>query len=74
MATEGLSFPDAVEHLAHEAGLALPQASPEAEAEEKTRARLDSATKAFAFYPDLRGGVRNSASPLPAKKEPLAGL
>jgi DNA primase len=40
METEGLSFPEAVKQLAHEAGLALPRISPEAEAEEKTRASL----------------------------------
>ncbi|HTV33113.1 MAG TPA: DNA primase [Methylocella sp.] len=40
METEGLSFPEAVKRLAHEAGLALPQASPEAEAQEKARASL----------------------------------
>src|SRR5471030_753832 len=40
METEGLSFPEAVERLAHEAGLALPRVSPEAEAKEKARASL----------------------------------
>src|ERR1700758_4233088 len=40
METEGLSFPDAVERLARDAGLALPQASPEAEAEESARKNL----------------------------------
>ena len=40
METEGLSFPEAVERLAHDAGLALPLASPEAEAQEKARASL----------------------------------
>src|SRR5579863_2667429 len=40
MATEGLSFPEAVERLAAEAGLALPKASPEAEAQDKRRASL----------------------------------
>ena len=39
METEGLSFPDAVERLARVAGLALPRVSPEAEAEEKARAK-----------------------------------
>ena len=40
METEGLSFPEAVKRLAHEAGLALPEASPEAQAREKARASL----------------------------------
>src|SRR5882724_4175218 len=40
MATEGLSFPEAVKRLAHDAGLALPPVSPEAEAQEKARASL----------------------------------
>ncbi|PNG26522.1 DNA primase [Methylocella silvestris] len=40
METEGLSFREAVERLAAEAGLALPQASPEAEAQEQKRAGL----------------------------------
>ncbi|MCI0467690.1 MAG: DNA primase [Beijerinckiaceae bacterium] len=40
METEGVSFPEAVERLARQAGLALPQASPEADAKEKTRASL----------------------------------
>src|SRR5271165_4915461 len=40
METEGLSFPEAVTRLAHEAGLALPRVSPEAEEEEKARASL----------------------------------
>ncbi|MDQ6702852.1 MAG: DNA primase [Pseudomonadota bacterium] len=50
MATEGLSFPDAVERLAHDAGLALPRASPEAEAEEKARASLHEVLARAASY------------------------
>ena len=50
METEGLSFPDAVERLARDAGLALPQASPEAEAEEKTRASLHEVLARAASY------------------------
>src|SRR5664279_2834782 len=37
METEGLTFPEAVERLAGEAGLALPRASPEAEAQKQFR-------------------------------------
>ncbi|ACK50574.1 DNA primase [Methylocella silvestris BL2] len=40
METEGLSFREAVERLAAEAGVPLPQASPEAEAQEQKRAGL----------------------------------
>ena len=40
MATEGLSFPEAVERLAGEAGLDVPRASPEAAAHEEKRASL----------------------------------
>ena len=40
MATEGLSFPEAVERLAADAGVTLPKVSPEAEAQEKQRAGL----------------------------------
>jgi DNA primase len=40
METEGLSFPEAVERLAAEAGVALPKVSQEAEVEEKRRRGL----------------------------------
>jgi len=50
METEGLSFPDAVERLAHDAGLALPRASPEAEAQEKARASLHEVLEHAASY------------------------
>jgi DNA primase len=50
METEGLSFPDAVERLAHDAGLALPRASPEAEAQEKTRKNLHEVLARAASY------------------------
>ncbi|HEX3495988.1 MAG TPA: DNA primase [Methylocella sp.] len=50
MATEGLSFPDAVERLAHDAGLALPRASPEAEAQEKARKNLHEVLARAASY------------------------
>jgi DNA primase len=50
METERLSFPDAVERLAHDAGLALPQASPEAEAQEKARASLHEVLARTASY------------------------
>jgi DNA primase len=51
METDGLSFPDAVERLARDAGLALPRVSPEAEAEEKARASLhDVLARAASFF------------------------
>jgi DNA primase len=50
METEGLSFPEAVKQLAYEAGLALPRISPEAEAEEKTRASLHEELALAASY------------------------
>jgi DNA primase len=40
MRTEGLSFPDAVERLAADAGLRLPEASPESARRERARASL----------------------------------
>jgi DNA primase len=40
MATEGISFPEAVERLAADAGLALPKMTAEAEEQEKRRASL----------------------------------
>ncbi|MFZ3328461.1 MAG: DNA primase [Methylocella sp.] len=61
--TEGLSFPDAVERLARDAGLALPQASPEAEAQEKTRNNLHEvlARAASYFAARLSGGQGGTA-------------
>ena len=50
METDGLSFPDAVERLARDAGLALPRVSPEAEAEEKARASLHEVLARAASY------------------------
>ena len=51
MATEGLSFPEAVERLAAEAGLALPVVTPEAQERERKRASLqDVLEMAAAFF------------------------
>ncbi len=63
MATEGLSFPDAVERLARDAGLALPQVSPEIEAQEKARASLHEvmAHAASYFSARLAGGEGGAA-------------
>ncbi len=46
MRTEGLSFPEAVEKLANEAGLALPRSSPEEQARERRRADLHEVVEA----------------------------
>ncbi|WGJ15247.1 DNA primase [Methylocapsa sp. D3K7] len=63
METEGLSFPEAVKQLAHEAGLALPRVSPEAEAEEKARTSLHEvlALAAAYFCTQLAGGHGSAA-------------
>ena len=63
METEGLSFPEAVERLARDAGLALPLASPEAEAQEKARASLHEvlARAASYFSARLAGGQGGAA-------------
>src|SRR6202171_2084020 len=55
--TEGLSFPEAVEKLAGEAGVELPKWSPEDEArEEKKKSLYDVIEAACAFYEEqLRG-------------------
>lgn len=50
MQTEGLSFPEAVERLAQEAGLQLPRSTPEAEAQEKQRASLHDVLEAAAQF------------------------
>ena len=63
METEGLSFPDVVERLAHDAGLALPQASPEAEAQEKTRKNLHEVLARAASYFSARlAGAQGGAA------------
>src|SRR5882724_2800721 len=62
MATEGVSFPEAVERLAAMAGLPLPQVSPEAEAKEERRKTLhdvmELAAKFFQASLAARGGAR----------------
>jgi len=50
MEAEGLSFPEAVQKLALEAGLPLPQLSAEAEAKEKARANLYEVLELAAAY------------------------
>src|SRR5579872_4811358 len=62
MQTEGLSFPEAVERLAEQAGLALPQVSREAEAQAQHRKSLhdvlELAAKFFAATLAGRCGAR----------------
>ncbi|HKV42725.1 MAG TPA: DNA primase [Blastocatellia bacterium] len=51
MQTEGLSFPEAVERLAGQAGIALPEVSPESEArEQRARTLYDVMELAAKFY------------------------
>ncbi|MEO1199094.1 MAG: DNA primase [Pseudomonadota bacterium] len=51
METEGISFPEAVERLADEAGVSLPKPDPKAEAQERRRASLtDVMEDACAFF------------------------
>src|SRR5215469_15447824 len=63
MRNEGLSFPEAVERLAREAGLPLPVASPEERARAERTATLVSATEtAAAWYEQqLRAGAGRTA-------------
>ena len=62
MKTEGLSFPEAVERLAAEAGVDLPKASEEAIQQEKRRASLhdvlELAAKFFEEQLQARGGAK----------------
>ncbi|MGP0060911.1 MAG: DNA primase [Beijerinckiaceae bacterium] len=57
MATEGLSFPEAVERLAADAGLALPEVSPLQAEQERKRASLHEVLELAAaiFEAELRG-------------------
>jgi DNA primase len=57
MATEGLSFPETVERLAADAGLALPKFSQEAQAQEARRASLHDVLELAAsfFTAELKG-------------------
>jgi DNA primase len=63
METEGLSFPEAVERLAQDAGLPLPRTTPEAEAQEKQRASLHEVLEAAAvfFVATLASGAGSKA-------------
>src|SRR5579871_6185230 len=63
METEGLSFPEAIERLAQEAGVELPKWTPEQEAQEEQRKSLyDVLEAAAAFYEDqLLGAAGRTA-------------
>ncbi len=50
MRAEGLSFPEAVERLADEAGVSLPKTSPQAEAREELNVRLYKIVEAAALF------------------------
>ena len=63
MATEGLSFPETVERLAQEAGLALPARSPERVRQEQRRASLVEVLEwAAAFFEAELRGSRGAAA------------
>jgi DNA primase len=66
METEGLSFPEAVESLAGQAGLAMPEQTPQDREREQRRASLYDVTEAACkwFEMQLRrsGGARRRAS------------
>ncbi|HEV7910962.1 MAG TPA: DNA primase [Methylocella sp.] len=63
METEGLSFSGAVERLAHDAGLALPQASPEAEAQHQARASLHEVlARAASYFSAQLAGAQGGAA------------
>ena len=61
METEGLSFPEAVEQLAHEAGLDLPQRTPETIEREQKRAGLHEALDHAAQFFQARLAAREGA-------------
>ncbi|MBM3567008.1 MAG: DNA primase, partial [Alphaproteobacteria bacterium] len=50
METEGLSFPEAVERLAHGAGMEIPERGPEDRARDQSRASLQSANEAACAF------------------------
>ena len=63
METEGLTFPETVERLAQEAGLALPARSPESERQEQRRAGLHEVLEwAAAFFEKELAGPRGGAA------------
>ena len=61
MRTEGLSFPEAVERLAGEAGLQLPTVSPEAEKRERERASLQDVCEMAAQFFESQLQAREGA-------------
>ena len=67
MRDEGLPFPEAVERLAGDAGLALPARDPRAEAREKERHSLYGVVEAAAawFESELVGPARRGGAALP---------
>jgi DNA primase len=61
MATEGVSFPEAVERLAHEAGVPLPVMTREAQAQEERRKTLHDIVELAAKYFESTLASRNGA-------------
>ncbi len=61
METDGVSFPEAIERLANEAGVALPKSSPEAEEREEARKGLhDVMEMAAGFFEAQLAGTKGS--------------
>ncbi len=75
MLTEGLSFPEAVERLAEEAGLPIPKASPRDVEQEDERARLYALLEAAArfFEEQLTAAGRRGGAPLPRQARAHGG-
>lgn len=70
--TEGLSFPEAVERLAEQAGVALPAADPQAARQEKKRAGLAEVCEMAArFFQMEFGGPRGEAARAYVQKRKL---
>jgi DNA primase len=71
METEGLTFPEAVERLAAEAGVELPRATPEAMAQESRRRSLGEVMELAAafFEANLHKGVGRAARDYLARRE-----
>ena len=74
MEAEGLSFPEAVERLAAEAGVPMPERDPEAEAREAERASLYEVLELAAkfFEESLQAQSRRRRPRLPPEPRPVA--
>lgn len=75
METEGVSFPEAVERLAGEAGLPMPKADPQAQARERERAGLHEVMEMAAafFQAQLAERARGQRAFVPGPARGIAG-